>query len=221
MKSRYHSSSPEGIRSAIPLFYPFKRHALDAAFERPTDENLAMNTPQEEQAPLSKTQRKQAMADLQGLGVELVELSTDRIKKIDIPDFLRDAVRAAQRMTRLDEARRRQMQYIGKLMRDVDPEPIREALALVRGESAGETAKLHRLERLRTEFLADEKVLHEIATLYPTADLQYLRSLRRSALKEREQNKPARCYRTIFQALKALETGIVEDEDGENDPDGE
>jgi ribosome-associated protein len=174
-----------------------------------------MNTPQEEQAPLSKTQRKQAMADLQGLGEELVGLSTDRLKKIDIPDFLRDAVREAQRMTRHDEARRRQMQYIGKLMRDVDPEPIRAALALVRGESAGETAKLHRLERLRTDFLADEKVLHEIATLYPGADLQHLRSLRRSALKEREQNKPPRCYRAIFQALKELETGIAESAESE------
>ena len=114
-----------------------------------------MNTAEEEQLPLSKTQRKQAMEDLQTLGEELVELSTDRIKKIDIPDFLRDAVREAQRMPRHDEAKRRQMQYIGKLMRSVDPEPIRAALALVRGESASETAKLHRLERWRTEFLAD------------------------------------------------------------------
>ncbi len=178
------------------------------------------NSAADEPVPLSKTRRKQAMADLQGLGEELVALSVDRVKKIDIPDFLRDAVREAQRMTRLDEARRRQMQYIGKLMRDVDPEPVRAALALVRGESASETAKLHRLERLRTEFLADEKVLQEIATLYPGADLQHLRSLRRSALKEREQNKPPRCYRAIFQALKELETGEVDiegSEDSENE----
>ena len=166
-----------------------------------------MNTPEENPLPLSKTQRKQAMDDLQTLGEELAALSVDRIKKIDIPDFLRDAVREAQRMTRHDEAKRRQMQYIGKLMRNVDPEPIRAALALVRGESAGETAKLHRLERLRTEFLADEKVLHEIATLYPAVDLQHLRSLRRSALKEQEQNKPPRNYRAIFQFLKDLESG--------------
>ncbi|MBI4740656.1 MAG: DUF615 domain-containing protein [Betaproteobacteria bacterium] len=164
-----------------------------------------MNPAEEEPIPLSKTRRKQAMADLQALGEELVELSADRVKKICIPDFLRDAVREAQRMTRHDEARRRQMQYVGKLMRDVDPEPVRAALALVRGESAGETAKLHRLERLRTEFLADEKVLHEIANLYPGADLQHLRSLRRAALKEREQNKPPRSYRAIFQTLKELE----------------
>lgn len=166
-----------------------------------------MTTHEEDTAPLSKTQRKQAMADLQTLGAELVDLSADRIKKIDIPDFLRDAVREAQRMTRSDEAKRRQLQYIGKLMRDVDPEPIRAALATIRGESAGETAKLHRLENLRTAFLADEKVLNEIAVLYPKADMQHLRSLRRAALREQEQNKPPRSYRAIFQALKELESG--------------
>jgi ribosome-associated protein len=164
-----------------------------------------MNTHEEEQAPLSKTKRKQAMDELQDLGEELVTLSMDRIKKINIPEDLRDAVRAAQRMTRHDEARRRQMQYIGKLMRNVEVEPIREALALVRGESASETAKLHRLEQLRSTLLADEKVLHEIATRYPSVDLQHLRSLRRAALKEHEQNKPPRSYRAIFQLLKDLE----------------
>ena len=126
-----------------------------------------MSDHDEEPLPLSKTRRKQQMEDLQTLGEELVALSTDRVKKIDIPENLRDAVREAQRMTRHDEAKRRQMQYIGKLMRNVEVEPIRAALALVRGESASETARLHRLERLRTELLADEKALHEIATLYP------------------------------------------------------
>jgi len=165
-----------------------------------------MITPEEKVAPPSKTQRKQQMEDLQALGEELVALSSDRFKKIDIPENLRDAVREAQRMTRPDEAKRRQMQYIGKLMRSVDVEPIRAALALVRGESAGETAKLHRLERLRTEFMADEKALQEIAALYPTVDMQHLRSLRRAALKEQEQAKPPRSYRAIFQLLKELES---------------
>ncbi|WP_294257367.1 DUF615 domain-containing protein [Propionivibrio sp.] len=63
---------------------------------------------------------------------------------------------------------------------------------------------LHRLERLRTALLADEKVLHEIATLYPSVDLQHLRSLRRAALKEQEQGKPPRSYRAIFQLLKEI-----------------
>ena len=176
-----------------------------------------MTTPEEELAPPSKTQRKQQMEELQALGEELVALSVDRAKRIEIPEDLRDAVREAQRMTRPDEARRRQMQYIGKLMRSVDVEPIREALAQVRGESAGETAKLHRLERLRSAFMADEKALQEIVALYPAVDMQHLRSLRRAALKEQEQNKPPRSYRAIFQLLKELEA-IEEDEkdDGEH-----
>ena len=159
----------------------------------------------EEQAPLSKTRRKQQMVELQSLGEDLVELSSERVKKIDIPEDLRSAVSDAQRMSRHDEAKRRQMQYIGKIMRHVDVEPIRAALALVRGESASETARLHRLERLRTELLADETVLHVIATDYPSVDLQHLRSLRRAALKEHEQNKAPRSFRAIYQLLKDLE----------------
>lgn len=184
-----------------------------------------MITDDENSEPLSKTQRKQAMDDLQALGAELVALPVDRVKKIDIPDNLREAVREAQRMPRNDEAKRRQMQYIGKLMRSVDVEPIRQALAQVRGESAGETAKLHRLERLRSELLENEKVLQEIVASYPGIDLQHLRSLRRSALKEREQNKPPRSYRLIFQLLKeheempqdATRTAASADEEGPQD----
>ncbi|WP_263769730.1 ribosome biogenesis factor YjgA [Propionivibrio soli] len=164
-----------------------------------------MDIHEEESAPLSKTRRKKAMDELQTLGEELVALPADRVKKIAIPDDLRDAVAEAQRMKRHDEARRRQMQYIGKLMRKVDAEPIRAALADVRGESAGETAKLHRIERLRTDLLADEKVLNGLAERYPAVDLQHLRSLRRAALKEQEQNRPPRSYRAIFQVLKSLE----------------
>jgi ribosome-associated protein len=159
----------------------------------------------EEEAPLSKTRRKQQMEELQALGEDLVEMSTERIKTIGLPEELRSAVSDARRMTRHDEARRRQMQYIGKIMRNVDVEPIRAALALVRGESASETARLHRLERLRTDLLADETVLQVIATDYPTVDLQHLRSLRRAALKEHGQNKAPRSYRAIYQLLKDLE----------------
>ena len=180
-----------------------------------------MKSQEDESVAPSKTQRKQQMEELQTLGEELVALSADRIKKIDIPDDLRDAVREAQRMTKHDEAKRRQMQYIGKLMRNVEVEPIRAALALVRGESAGETAKLHRLERLRSELLADEQVASEIAQLYPTVDLQHLRSLRRAALKEQLQNKPPRSYRAIFQLLKELESGEASSEAPEDAEDSE
>ena len=155
--------------------------------------------------PISKTQRKRAMEELQALGEALVALPADRLSKIALADNLREAIRMAQHMTRLDEARRRQMQYIGRLMRDVDATPIRAALDEARGKNAHESARLHRIERLRTELLADEKTLQEIASLYPDIDLQYLRSLRRAALKEQEQNKPPRNFRAIFQLLKTAD----------------
>ena len=79
----------------------------------------------------SKSAKKRAMTELQALGEALVALSVDQLKKIDLPEDLRDAVRDAQRFTPR-EARRRQLQYIGKLMRAIDPEPIRAALGKMR-----------------------------------------------------------------------------------------
>ena len=163
---------------------------------------MPMNTSEENTLPPSKTQRKHAMEELQSLGEALVRLSAEKVEKIGLPDDLLIAIKAAQRMTRLDEAKRRQMQYIGRLMRKVDADPIRAALDEASGASASETARLHRLEKMRDELLTDEKALQEIATRYPAVDLQHLRSLRRAALKEREQNKPPRNFRAIFQVLK-------------------
>ncbi len=159
--------------------------------------------PGEFDAPPSKTRRKAQMHELQELGEALVALSAERLARIDLPEPLHDAVREAQRM-RTFEAQRRQLQYIGKLMRDADPEPIRAAIAVVRGEAASETARLHRLERLRERLLADEDALGEIAAAFPGADLQHLRQLRRNALKEAQMNKAPKSYRAIFQTLKAL-----------------
>jgi ribosome-associated protein len=151
----------------------------------------------------SKTAIKRAMTELQALGVELVGLSTDRLKKIDLPEDLRAAVRDAQRITQ-HEAHRRQLQYIGKLMRGLDAEPIRAALDEINGVSAAANARMHALERLRTRFLEDQKVIGEIATAHPGADLQQLRQLRRNALKEQQLGKPPRAFRELFRVLREL-----------------
>jgi ribosome-associated protein len=84
---------------------------------------------------------------------------------------------------------------------------FRHALAVVRGESAEETGKLHRIERLRAELMADEQVLLPNRQCAPSIDLQHLRSLRRAALLEQAQGKPPRSYRAIFRFLKELEQG--------------
>ncbi|HXE37346.1 MAG TPA: ribosome biogenesis factor YjgA [Azonexus sp.] len=152
----------------------------------------------------SKTKQKQAMHELQDLGAELVELSVGQLKRINLPENIYEAVRECQKIT-AHGARRRQIMYLGKLMRSTDEEPIRAGLALIRGESSAETARLHRLERFRTRLLEDESVLAEISALWPSVDLQHLRQLRRNALKEQENNKPPKNFRAIFQVLQELD----------------
>ena len=152
----------------------------------------------------SKTKKKEAMHELRDLGAELVELSVGQLKRIKLPENIYDAVRECQKIT-AHGARRRQVAYLGKLMRGVDDEPIRAGLAMLRGESSAETARLHRLERFRVRLLEDEAVLAEIAALWPAVDLQHLRTLRRNALKEQENNKPPKNFRAIFQVLQELD----------------
>lgn len=152
----------------------------------------------------SKSQRKRQMHALQELGEQLVALSVERLRKVPMPEALFDAVRDAQRFTS-HGARRRQMQYIGKLMRNIDPAPIQAELDAFNGVSKAETARMHRLEKLRADLLADETVLSTLAQRWPQADLQQLRTLRRNALKEREQNKPPRAFRELFRLLRELD----------------
>jgi ribosome-associated protein len=152
----------------------------------------------------SKTKKKEAMHELQDLGAELVELSVGQLKKINLPENIYEAVRECQKIT-AHGARRRQIMYLGKLMRTADDEPIRAGLALIRGESSAETARLHRLERFRTRLLEDEAFLAEIAAVWPQVDQQHMRQLRRNALKEQEGNKPPKNFRAIFQVLQELD----------------
>lgn len=165
----------------------------------------------------SKTKQKEAMHELRDLGAELVELSVGQLKRIKLPENIFEAVRECQKIT-AHGARRRQVAYLGKLMRGVDDEPIRAGLAMLRGESSAETARLHRLERFRTRLLEDEAVLAEIAALWPSVDLQHLRTLRRNALKEQENNKPPKNFRAIFQVLQELDKqGTPASEEESND----
>ena len=152
----------------------------------------------------SKSQRKREMHALQDLGAELPALCVERLARIELPDALREALREAQRLSR-HEARRRQLQYIGRLMRDIEPAPIRAALDALNGVSAVETARQHRLERLRERLLEDESVLTEIGADHPGADLTRLRQLRRGALHEREAGKPPKHFRELFRTLREMQ----------------
>jgi ribosome-associated protein len=178
----------------------------------------------------SKSALKREMIALQKLGVELVALSRDQLKKIDLPERLRDAILDSQRFTQ-HEAHRRQLQYIGKIMRDIDAAPLQAALDEINGISTAATLRLQRLERLRAQLMEDESVCSDIARDYPGADIQLLRQLRRNAIKEAQQNKPPRAYRELFRVLREMQKNAANeaspddaadglDDAGQSSPDG-
>src|SRR3954467_6399141 len=115
---------------------------------------------------ISKTKRKQEMHELQALGAALVLLPEAQVRELSLEAPLRDAVLEAKRI-KSHEAKRRQMQYIGRLMRDADPEPIRERLAAIEGSSAQATAQHRRLEALRERLVADDEALTAFAAKNP------------------------------------------------------
>jgi ribosome-associated protein len=152
---------------------------------------------------LSKTRRKEAMHALQDLGASLVKLSDQQLAQLGLPEDLAQAVAEAKRL-RKHEAIRRQLQYIGRLMRGVDAEPIAAQLNAWRGDSVAETAKLHRLERWRERLLGDDEALTKFASDYPGVDTQALRTLIRNARKETQLGKPPRNSRALFRALRDI-----------------
>jgi ribosome-associated protein len=153
----------------------------------------------------SKTQRKKDMHALQEIGEQLVELDPKKLTEFDLPEILVDAIKLARPMQK-HGARRRQLQYIGRLMREVDASPIQEKLDSWQQNSKQQTARLHQLERWRERLLSDEHALTEFAKQYPQADLQRLRLLIRNAQKEKAAEKPPKSFRLLFQELQ----GIVE-----------
>ncbi|HYN13791.1 MAG TPA: ribosome biogenesis factor YjgA [Burkholderiales bacterium] len=150
---------------------------------------------------VSKTQRKKEMLELQALGVALVALPESQIEAMGLADNLRQAVLEAKRI-RSHEGRRRQLQYIGRVMRAVDPAPIRAHLDAITGHSAQAAAQHRRLEAWRERLLADDEALTQFAAEHPGADLQKLRSLIRNTRKEQKEGKPPRAYRELFRSIK-------------------
>lgn len=158
---------------------------------------------EEPDLPPSKTKVKKQMHELQDIGEQLVALSKDQLKEVDLPETLRDAILEAKRITKFG-AIKRQMQYIGRLMRSVDPAPITAKLDVWNGKSHQHVAYLHRVERWRDRLLEDETALTELLAEHPEADAQRLRALIRNALKEKELLKPPKSFREIFQVLREI-----------------
>ena len=157
----------------------------------------------EEELQISKTRRKREMQELQDLGEELVALTPDKLGGLDLPTPLLDAVLDARRISKFG-ALRRQMQYVGRLMRDADAEAIRAQLDVWKGTSISETARLHAIERWRTRLIGDDLALGELLGQFPRADAQRLRTLIRNVKREAAAKKPPKSFRELFQELREI-----------------
>jgi len=176
----------------------------------------------------SKSELKRQMTALQKLGQELIDQPRDRVKRVPMPDDVRDAILECQ-LIKDHEGRRRQLQFVGKKMRSLEPaeiDAIQRTIDSWRGASKAETATMHSFEKKRDKLLSDDKALTELLEQHPQLDVQHLRTLIRNARKEQAENKPPKAYREIFQILKQLhaesnKAGDEPDMTGEEDESGD
>jgi ribosome-associated protein len=176
---------PNANRGAVG----FRSDEFDQEYERP-----------------SKSELKRQSNELQKLGEQLIAEPRDRVKRVQMPEEVKDAILTCQTITN-HEGRRRQLQYVGKMMRTLNEEEvavIQRTIESWKGASKAETAALHALERRRDKLLADDKALTQLLEENPALDAQHLRTLIRNARKEQAENKPPKAYREIFQILKDL-----------------
>jgi ribosome-associated protein len=161
----------------------------------------------EEAGPPSKTQLKAEADEKQALGEALLTLRADLMARLELPEKLIDAIKDAKKITNF-EGRRRQMQFIGKLMRPLDAEPIRAAIHEQLNGSAELTLSLHLAEQWRDKLIADDTALGEWLQQHPGTDSQQLRALVRQARKDAKPEKPGeaprhgKSYREIFQLIR-------------------
>jgi len=160
----------------------------------------------------SRTDLKRASTELQKLGTELLGLRGEFMARLALPEKLRDALADARNISNF-EGRRRQLQFIGKLMRQLDEtalDAIRTTLADQHSGSVGETLALHQAEKWRDSLIADEQYCADWIAAHPRTDSQQLRALVRQARKDAKPAMPGaaarhgKAYRELFQLLRAL-----------------
>jgi ribosome-associated protein len=164
--------------------------------------------PLDESLPISKTKLKAEADAAQEIGRQLLELPKDRLKKLQLDEALNDAIVEAKRLT-ANGAIRRQLQYIGRLMRDIDLAPIVEQLQKWEGKHIEENARFHQMERWRTRLIEDAKAFELFLVEYPRTDVQRMRTLIRNAQKEQAANKPPKSSRELFKMIRDLAEGTV------------
>jgi len=168
-----------------------------------------MGDPQDYQAePPSKSELKRQSRDLQDLGQALVELPPSEFDALPVPEDLREAIIAARRITS-HGARVRQRLYIGKLLRNIDPQPIREAMASRAEVDRQRIKREHAIEAWRDRLLADEPATWtELAVLIGTDNLPQLRSLVRQARAEHDAARAPSAARHLFRRLRELLSAV-------------
>ena len=153
--------------------------------------------------PISKTKLKAEADAQQAIGKKLIDLSKDKLIKLNLPETLFEAVLEAKRLT-ANGAVRRQLQYLGRLMRDVDSAPIIEQLQAWEGKNVQENARFHTMERWRSRLIAEPNALQEFYSQFPQADIQQLRTLIRNAQREEAAQKPPKSSRELFKLIREL-----------------
>lgn len=153
--------------------------------------------------PVSKTRRKAEADALQDIGVKLVELPKEKLGRLNLPERLLDAVFEAKRIT-ANGATRRQKQYIGSLMRDIDVAPIVDQLQRWEGKHTAENAHFHQLERWRDRLLTEDNAISEFMQMHPAVDSQQIRALIRNSRREEAANKPPKSSRELFKLLREI-----------------
>ena len=152
---------------------------------------------------ISKSERKRRSTALQDVGAQLVKLSPEQLARIRMPEDLREAVVECKRFNK-HEAIRRQMQYIGKIMRDLDTAQIVEQLTALEAPSRRQTALFHVAEKWREELLADPQALERFRSEFPHADAAQVQGLADAARAERAKGSSPKRTRELFHAINAI-----------------
>jgi ribosome-associated protein len=161
-------------------------------------------TPEINSEEPSKSQLKRESHALQAMGKELVEMPEGKLQKFDLPEQLRDAIYEARRL-KSREAKRRHLQYIGKLMRTSDIDNIQHTLEKMNHQSLTYRQHFSQLENWRDKLINNgTTAIEEFINLYPSANRQQLRNLQRQANRELEQKKSPTASRKLFQYIRSL-----------------
>ena len=165
--------------------------------------------PEEEIEYVSRTEMKRYMDELQNLGKRITDLRPDQQAQVPMGERLREAVEEMGRISS-NGAKKRHLNFIGKLMRAEDEDAIRAAVERFDSASEAHNQRFHRLERLREQLIDEDTersqaAFNDVIASYPDCDIQHLRGLMRNAVKERQQNKPPASFRKLFQYLRELD----------------